>query len=73
MSEEQNEYTLNLFGIFEVELWIFILIINIILLITSYIIYRIIFFHGYQVSLDKTLHILQSKSEDILFESKKLE
>ena len=69
---EQEEYSLNFFG-FNVELWIFILAINIFLFIVSYIVYRITFFHGYQVSLDKTLQILQTKSEDILIEPKKKE
>ena len=69
---EIEEYSLN-FGLFKIELWIFILLINIILFIGSYVIYRIVFFYGYQVSLDKTLNILQSNSEDILIESKKTE
>ena len=72
-TQEKEEYSLNFFGLFKVELWVLILSINIILLITSYIIYRIIFFYGYQVSLDKTLEILQSNSENSLIESKKIE
>ena len=73
MEDEQKDYTLNFFGIFEVELWIFILSINLILLIASYVSYRIIFFHGYQVSYDKTLQILQSNSEAALIETPKKE
>ena len=68
--EELEYHTLN-FGIFKIKLWVLILSINIFLFIVSYIIYRIIFFLGYQVSLDKTLNILQSKSDEILIESKK--
>ena len=72
-TQEKEEYSLNFFGLFKVELWVLILSINIILLITSYIIYRIIFFYGYQVSLDKTLELLQANSENSLIESKKVE
>ena len=71
--KQEIEYYLLNFGLFKIELWIFILSINIILFIVSYTIYRIIFFHGYQVSLDKTFNILQSNSEDVLIESKKTE
>ena len=60
MTESEDvEYSISIFGLIKVELWIFILIINLSLLIVSYIAYRIIFFHGYQVTLDKTLHILE--------------
>ena len=70
--QEKEEFSLN-FGLFKIEFSVFILSINIILFIVSYVIYRIIFFHGYQISLDKTLNILQSNSEDKLIESKKNE
>ena len=69
-AEEEVENTLN-FGIFKIEIWLLILLINIFLFIASYIIYRIIFFHGYQISLDKTLNKLQSESDGVLIESKK--
>ena len=71
-TENQEEYSLN-FGFVKIELWIFILAINIILFIGSYVSYRIIFFYGYQVSLDKTLNILQKSSKDYLFESENKE
>ena len=71
--DEIEEYSINFLGIFKIDFWIFILSLNIILFIISYIVYRIIFFHGYQVSLDKTLNILQTSSEDMLIESKKNE
>ena len=70
-SEQDQEYSLDLFGIVKVELWAFILILNGFLLIVSYSIYKVVFFYGYQVSLDKTLKRLQDKSENILIEKKK--
>ena len=42
----------------------FVLSINLLLFIISFIAYKITFFHGYQVSLDKTLNILQSNSSN---------
>ena len=50
----------------------FVLSINLLLFIISFIAYKITFFHGYQVSLDKTLNILQSNSSNgELIDSKK--
>ena len=72
MSENSDDdyYIFEIFGI-KFELWYFILSINILLLIISYILFRIILFHGYQVSLDKTLNLIQSKSiSGVLVESK---
>ena len=63
-------YTFYIFGI-KFELWYFVLSLNLILFIISYIAYRITFFHGYQVSLDKTLNKLQTNSKSgVLLESK---
>ena len=73
MAEDKDDdyYTFYIFGI-KFELWYFILSINIIFFIISYIAYRITFFHGYQVSLDKTLNKLQNNSNSgMLIESKK--
>ena len=72
MSENSGDdyHTFEIFGI-KFELWYFILSINILLLIISYILFRITLFHGYQVSLDKTLNLIQSKSiSGVLVESK---
>ena len=71
MSKAEDEYyTFYIFGI-KFELWYFVLSINILLFIISYVAYRIVFFHGYQVSLDKTLNILQSKTNSgVLIDSK---
>ena len=63
MSEIDEYYTFYIFGI-KFELWYFVLSIILILFIISFIAYKITFFHGYQVSLDKTLNILQSKSSN---------
>ena len=69
--DDDYYYTFYIFGL-KVELWYFILSINLLLLIISYIAYRITFFHGYQVSLDKTLKLLQSRSgSGVLIESKR--
>ena len=66
MDENKNEYyTINFLGI-EFNLWSLVLSINVLLFIITYISYRFIFFHGYQVSLEKTLNILQSKSTNTL-------
>ena len=63
--------TFYIFGI-KFALWYFVISLNILLLIISFILYKITFFHGYQVSLDKTLDILQAKSSSgVLIESKK--
>ena len=70
MSEIDEYYTFYIFGI-KFELWYFVLSINLLLFIISVIAYKITFFHGYQISLDKTLNILQSKSSNgELIESK---
>ena len=63
MSDLDEYYTFYIFGI-KFELWYFVLSIILILFIISFIAYKITFFHGYQVSLDKTLNILQSKSSN---------
>ncbi len=63
MSDIDEYYTFYIFGI-KFELWYFVLSIILILFIISFIAYKITFFHGYQVSLDKTLNILQSKSSN---------
>ena len=63
MSDIDEYYTFYIFGI-KFELWSFVLSIILILFIISFIAYKITFFHGYQVSLDKTLNILQSKSSN---------
>ena len=62
MADESDDY--YYFYIFGVQfgLWYSVLAINLLVLTISYIAYRIIFFHGYQVSLNKTLNILQTKS-----------
>ena len=70
MSEIDEYYTFYIFGI-KFELWYFVLLINLLLFIISFIAYKITFFHGYQISLDKTLNILQSNSSNgELIESK---
>ena len=70
MSEIDEYYTFYIFGI-KFELWYFVLLINLLLFIISVIAYKITFFHGYQISLDKTLNILQSNSSNgELIESK---
>ena len=70
MSEIDEYYTFYIFGI-KFELWYFVLSINLLLFIISVIAYKITFFHGYQISLDKTLNILQSNSSNgELIESK---
>ena len=62
MASEEDKYKIfYIFGI-KFELWYAILILVGILFIVTYISYRIVFFHGYQVSLDKTLAILQNKA-----------
>ena len=63
MSDIDEYYTFYIFGI-KFELWYFVLSINLLLFIISFIAYKITFFHGYQVSLDKTLNILQSNSSN---------
>ena len=63
MSDIDEYYTFYIFGI-KFELWYFVLSIILILFIISFIAYKITFFHGYQVSLYKTLNILQSKSSN---------
>jgi len=71
MSDIDEYYTFYIFGI-KFELWYFVLSINLLLFIISFIAYKITFFHGYQVSLDKTLNILQSNSSNgELIDSKK--
>ena len=71
MSDIDEYYTFYIFGI-KFELWYFVLSINLLLFIISFIAYKITFFHGYQVSLDKTLIILQSNSSNgELIDSKK--
>ena len=70
MSDIDEYYTFYIFGI-KFELWYFVLSINLLLFIISVIAYKITFFHGYQISLDKTLNILQSNSSNgELIESK---
>ena len=68
---EDNYYVFYFLGI-RFELWYFILALVGLLFIVTYISYRIVFFHGYQVSLDKTLAILQNKAgKGRLIEQKK--
>ena len=71
MSDIDEYYTFYIFGI-KFELWYFVLSINLLLFIISFIAYKIAFFHGYQISLDKTLNIFQSNSSNgVLIVSKK--
>ena len=60
-NEEDKYFIFYIFGI-KFELWYAILALIGLLFIITYISYRIVFFHGYQVSLDKTLAILQNKA-----------